>query len=372
MNKQLYKQVSKHFQEIDEIPLFGNAPPLNLKEISFNLSKQFGIEDLCVHLKEQKWTTLEKTKTKQIEIPIHLSPIDTPLYWIMTKADRDKFIEQMMFQKTKKAAFSSSALQEGFYQFILLEALSAAQSLEPIKQMSLQLGEKSPLPEEDGIMIAVEITFGNFSTWGKLFIPNIFRETWVQHFAAFPPQYVTNNLSKQIPLELGVKVGEVELPVKEWKKLKPGDFLFPDTFAPEKGTLLLGETPLFHLEAQENTQMKLRSYAFNPEDSMEEDTPQENAPANEKEAPHVETLSHTLETAENEAKSIKEIPLQVSIELARLKITLDELMNLSPGNLLKIPALAEKRVTLVANGQKIGVAEIVELEESLGLKILEI
>lgn len=365
MNKQLYPQISKYFQQVNDIPLFGSAPPLNLKEISRHLSKQFGVEDISIQIKEQKWTQLEKSKTKQIEIPIHLSPIDTPLFWIMTKTDRDTLVSQMMFQKRKKDAFSSSALQEGFYQFLILEGLNAAQSIEPIKQMSLQLGEESSLPEEEGILITLGITFPNFSTWGKLFIPDTFRKLWVQHFAAFPPQYIPNNFSKQLPLELGVKVGEVEMPIKEWKKLKVGDFLFPDALTFDKGTLFLGEMPLFELESQDNTKMKLNSYAFTPEDSMEEDAPIE-------ETQQFETFCHTLETAEHEAKSIKEVPLQVTIELARLKITLDELMKLSPGNLLEIPALAEKRVSLVVNGQKIGVAEIVELEESLGLKILQI
>ena len=90
------------------------------------------------------------------------------------------------------------------------------------------------------------------------------------------------------------------------------------------------------------------------------------------ENPIENTLAHKLESAEQESKAIKDIPLQISVEIARLKITLDQLMKLSPGNLIDHPPLADKRVSLLTNGQKIGIAELVYLGETLGLKILEI
>jgi flagellar motor switch/type III secretory pathway protein FliN len=85
-----------------------------------------------------------------------------------------------------------------------------------------------------------------------------------------------------------------------------------------------------------------------------------------------EPLSHQLELAEQESKAIKDVTMQVSVEIARLKITLDQLMNLSPGNFLELPPYADKKVSLTVNGQKVGVAEILHLGETIGLKILEI
>ena len=365
MNKTFYDLVTKELQELDEIPLFGKAPSINLTDLSALLSKQFGIEDCSIQIKEQGWKEKQIENVKQVEASIHISPFDTPLYWTMLKADRDKLLLQMMFQKQKKGTHLSSPVQEGFYQFILLEALSGAQMLEPIREMTLLLGEKSLPPQEKGIEITLELTLGNFSTWGKLFIPDTFRKAWVQHFAAFPPQYVPSNLSKTLNFKLGIKVGEIELPLNEWKKLKPGDFLFPDTFYPSSGTIVLGKTPLFNIEKKESTQFLLKDFAF-----MEDESIYEEMPTN-KEILEPETVSHKLETSD-EMINLKKVSLNISIELTQLKMSLDELMKLSPGNLIEVPALAEKRVALVANGQKIGVAEIVELEDSLGLKILEI
>jgi flagellar motor switch/type III secretory pathway protein FliN len=53
-------------------------------------------------------------------------------------------------------------------------------------------------------------------------------------------------------------------------------------------------------------------------------------------------------------------------------MTLDQLMNLTPGNTLEIPIHPDQGVSLTVNGQKVGRAELVYLGEQLGLRILEI
>lgn len=362
MKKNSIEHILKHIQRIDAIPLFGNAPHLNFEELSKELCLQFGIEDLTIRLKSQQWKEKEEVERKGIVNPVFISPIDSPVYWVMSKTDRDLITSLLFLGSPKKKGFSSSLLQEGFYRYLLLEALYALQTLEPLKQMSLFLSEEEmQLPKEDALWIDLEIGFGEYSAWGRLVIPDPFRKRWVQHFSAFPPQYSPSSLSRQLPMEIGIKIGSIELLPKEWKKLKPGDFLRPDAIAPnETGILVVDQTPLF-LCSIHQTQIKLLDYAFTTEDTMEiSENPIEN------------TLSHRLESAEKESKAIKDIPLQINVEIARLKIPLDQLMKLSPGNILDLPPLADKRVSLLTNGQKIGVAELIYLGETLGLKILEI
>ncbi len=360
MKKNPIEQISKHIRKIDEIPLFGNAPPLDFEKLSALLSSQFGIEDLSIRLKSQQWK--EKIEKKGIVNPVFISPIDSPVYWVMSKSDREALTTFLLFGSPKKKGFSSPLLQEGFYRYLLLETLYAIQTLEPLKQMSLSLPEEEiDLPKEDALCIDLEIGLGESSAWGKLVIPDSFRTGWIQHFSAFPPQYTATSLSQQLPLEIGIKIGSIQLFSKEWKKLKPGDFLLPDVISSNQtGTLIVDQTPLFLCSIHE-TQIKLLDYAFTTEETMEiSENPIEN------------TLAHKLESAEQESKAIKDIPLQISVEIARLKITLDQLMKLSPGNLIDLPPLADKRVSLLTNGQKIGIAELVYLGETLGLKILEI
>ncbi len=79
-----------------------------------------------------------------------------------------------------------------------------------------------------------------------------------------------------------------------------------------------------------------------------------------------------LPSAEEESVTIKDVPLSVSVELARLKITLDQLMHLNPGNMLTLPVHPDQGVVLTVNGKKVGRAELLYLGESLGIRILEI
>ena len=82
--------------------------------------------------------------------------------------------------------------------------------------------------------------------------------------------------------------------------------------------------------------------------------------------------TENLEVEEGEAIALKELPIYVTVELARLKISLDKLMHLNPGNMLELPIHPNQSVTLTINGQKVGRAELVYLGETLGLRILEL
>ncbi|HEV7737332.1 MAG TPA: FliM/FliN family flagellar motor switch protein, partial [Chlamydiales bacterium] len=68
----------------------------------------------------------------------------------------------------------------------------------------------------------------------------------------------------------------------------------------------------------------------------------------------------------------KELPMNVTVELARLRITLEKLIQLVPGNMIELPIQPDQPVHLTVNGQVIGKAELVQLGETLGIRILEI
>ena len=80
----------------------------------------------------------------------------------------------------------------------------------------------------------------------------------------------------------------------------------------------------------------------------------------------------SVASQEEEVVALKELPLSITVEIARLKMTLDQLMHLTPGNTLDLPIHPDQGVSLTMNGQKIGRAELVYLGEQLGIRILEI
>lgn len=66
-----------------------------------------------------------------------------------------------------------------------------------------------------------------------------------------------------------------------------------------------------------------------------------------------------------------EIPLTISVEVGRLQITIEKLMELQPGNLLELDVHPENGVDLVINGKCVAKGELLQIGEALGVRILD-
>lgn len=68
----------------------------------------------------------------------------------------------------------------------------------------------------------------------------------------------------------------------------------------------------------------------------------------------------------------QEIPLSVVVEVGRLQMTVQSLLEMKPGNLLELNIHPESGVDLVVNGSRIGKGELLQIGEVLGVRVLEI
>ena len=75
---------------------------------------------------------------------------------------------------------------------------------------------------------------------------------------------------------------------------------------------------------------------------------------------------------ELKAVSPEEIPLNVIVEVGRVKMPIKSLMELKPGNLLELNVHPENGVDLVVNGSRVGKGELIQIGETLGIRILEL
>jgi type III secretion system YscQ/HrcQ family protein len=272
----------------------------------------------------------------------------------------------MAWMLGKRLGFSTSALKDGYYRFLWLEALAASQSIEPLQGMTPQLGlSDGQIEEHEAYCIDLAIHYGSDqSCWGRLIVPATFRKEWITHFGAKTTDYFPSPLSKNLDLTLGIKTGSMTLYRSEWSALKAGDVVILDRNSYDarqsKGfaTIMLGPTPLFQAKIHHH-RIELIDFATINEASMPE----------QKTAPH---HPMHLEQANETPIPIKDIPIQVSVELARLKLTLDQLMNLSPGNMIELPIHPEQSVSLTVGGQKVGKAELIHIGETLGIRLIEL
>lgn len=369
------RKISSHLQEHDKIPLFGNAPPFDWARFSALAAAKFGVPQLYFRKSSQQWLSAEELQEGMgdnvLVLPLKIGALSGTAFWMMSKETIAKIASWMMHGQTKARPLSSELLAEGFYRYLILQVLDAASGLEPLQKVSIQLSESSSMPETDAFCIDVEIDFDKTSCWGRLAITPELQKSWAEHFSQPPSDYIPTKISQITELCAGLKVGGVLLENAEWKKLKKGDFVLLDqgSYNPRKQTgaayLMLGRTPLFQVKIKQN-KIQLIDYAFMYEEEMEKHKghePQDNdfsGPAEQ------------FPPAEEEAVTLKEMPVYLTVEIARLKITLEKLIQLVPGNLIELPIHPDQGVQLTVNGQLVGRAQLVHLGESLGIRILEV
>lgn len=362
------RRIASELPELQTIPLFGNSPPFDWARFSSALSSRFGLPKIAIRPRDQNFrekSEISKGLGEALRVlPIALAPLGT-IYWMISEEDLLKITTWMMKPIGKTQPSLSEIFQEGFYRFIVMEALDCIQEMEPFTDLTLQLSSEEPPSFKKAFCIDVEIDLDQKSCWGRLVIESEFRASWVQHFSHFVTEYFPAQIARQTQLNIGIKTGSVLLHKDEWETIEPGDFIPLDRggYDAHKGTgvclLMLQGTPLFNARIKQN-KVELIDYAFYYEENMDQ--------KGEKLAENVEKLP----PSEGEAVALKELPLYVTVEIARLKITLDQLMHLTPGNMLELPIHPDQGVFLTINGQKVGRAELVYLGEQLGIRILEI
>lgn len=356
------RKLSAHLKEYDQIPLYGYAPSFNWDRFSSLVASQFGAPTLVLRAEEQSWRTSEQLKEglgdDVLTCPLKVSPLDGSAFWMMSQESVAKFTSWMLNGSAKTKPLSSELLAEGFYRFLLLETLDAVATMEPFQDLGLALSETSSMPDTDALCIDVAIEFDHRTCWGRLVIDPDLRRSWAAHFSKTSSKYIPSRLASSAELPLGIKVGSVLLQQKEWKSLKKGDFVLLDrgSYDVRKATgaafLTLGPNPLFQLKIKQN-KIELLDYALIYEEDMEK------------------KHGAAEPEAEGEIVAIKETPVYVTVELARLKVTLEKLMQFAPGNLIDLPIHPDQGVHLTVNGQLVGRAELVHLGDSLGIRILE-
>jgi flagellar motor switch protein FliN/FliY len=67
-----------------------------------------------------------------------------------------------------------------------------------------------------------------------------------------------------------------------------------------------------------------------------------------------------------------DIPLQVSIEVGRLKLTVQDFLRLSPGSVLEIKKIAGEPFEVAINGRLVARGEVVMVEKSSGVRVVDV
>jgi flagellar motor switch protein FliN/FliY len=74
----------------------------------------------------------------------------------------------------------------------------------------------------------------------------------------------------------------------------------------------------------------------------------------------------------NSINIIKDVPLEITVELGRTRKRISEILDFAPGSIIELDKLVGEALDILANGKKIATGEVVVVDENYGIKITDI
>lgn len=412
----------------DTIPLIGSSPPFPWQSYASKLSEVLSLKDLNIHpLKSFEWHTpdeLLKGFSEPIITTITLVPSLAPINWVMSSTDLQTLMTLVLGLDSENAKGVDQDFLQGFYRFLILEALNPLSQIEFDKTLSPQIQEKPNLPKEDALCLDVSIAIKQKTFWGRLILSNEFRQGWKERYTPRSLE-VPKPILEHLNVTLSCEVGRCSLKLSEWAKVNLGDFVVLDTCSLKPNgegrfVLTLNGAPIFRAKVKDGNIKILEHPLYHEEGSNMPDTTHPNEDEEEEsdfaddeledevseeyeneededfeeeeeleEAPHeppkvaAEAPKAAPPSAEpkmptqaplGEKKPIspEDIPLSIVVEMGRIQMSLQKVMELQPGNLLELNVKPENGVDLVINGKRIAKGELLLVGEALGVRILDI
>jgi flagellar motor switch protein FliN/FliY len=299
-----------------------------------------------------------------------------------------------LLSTSSSRGFSDTRFQEGFYKYVLLHALESFEKLSLYPDFHPRLVEED-VYTESFYVIPVSIKVQGASVFGKLAISAQLQEGIKSHYADKALSFETHPLARDLDVMLRLQIASTNLSVKAWKNIQPGDCILLDhcSYDPvaHKGSvsILINDTPLLRAKLKKSS-LKILDYAFyyeeektmtnddfNPEeekipdDFSEEETFSDSEEEMQEEA-HLWSEKGANNSSTEKFISTEEIPLTLVVEVDRIRMSLDKLLQLSPGNILELAVRPEQGVHITVGGKRVAKAELVKIGDTLGIKILQI
>ena len=369
-----------------------------------------------------------------LALTISLAPEGGLAYWVMAKQDVVGLLPLLLTQQQDLSEEMDPDFLAGFYRFLAVETLYFLPQIGFDKTLSTQLLDSQELPKGTFFCQDISITLHERTLWGRLILSKEVQRQWKAKYAKATLDIpLSAKIDFHIDLEIGrlgihysqwktVKAGDFLLFDK-------------CSLRPDGEGLVLLKThgmPLFKGELQQGNIKILENASYSEaEDTMTDDDQQENAqvlPEKEsafdeesefEEEEHIEEEEHAeeehaeeeneiweeetqqekwppppekrtdkpappskaaeesssiqKEKLEHEEKvvSIAEVPFYITVEVGRVRMSLQKLTSLQPGNVLELNVRPENGVDLMVNGKRIGKGELLLIGETLGVRILD-
>lgn len=458
------KHIPSALLQKDSSPLIGFPPHFPWEQFSTKMAEIFQMAGLTIKPADAvQWRAdnelLSGLGDRPLAMQISVAPTGGTLYLIMAEHDIASLMAILLTKQDQPLEVVDPDFMQGFYQFIVLEAINTISQLEFDKSLSAQILQNKELPNEASLCLDIAIQVGEKIQWGRVVLSAELQQGWKERYAQ---RTMASTLSHSMDLTIHLEAGRTSLSYSAWSKVVPGDFIMLDSCSLKSNgegrvVLTIEGTPLFRgeikggniniLEYPLYDEVDMATNDKSPDDASEDkeneasafedefdedknaeghesEIESENNHVNEdeeevnveedeqdlgefsedqegesqekwppppesraelkkkaaqkegKEAEPSEISQKVMieeeAPAEKEEFSIGKIPMSVVVEVGRVKMTIQKLMELQPGNLLELNVRPENGVDLVVNGKRIAKGELLLIGDALGVRVLDI
>lgn len=411
------RQEIRELQSLNHIPLWGVPPALPLTKIAEQLGKAFQLQNVGISTEPMQWmpatALVEGLGQDPFVVRLALSPLNGNGYLLIPQSAL-----QLLIHLSIQTPPLSGTLLEEFVQFVALEAALAFNQAKWDAGLALQIVDFPALQPENCLGADCTLSIGEQKIPFRILIDTrlnqSIREKYTPKTLAYPP-----GIAETVTLDLHLIAGKVQLSKANWIEVAPGDCLILDSCSlrpdEDKGRVILTvlDVPLFRGKLKDGT-IKILEYpllqeASTPmanegnendfeasseegeeeleeqeteEEEEEEEETDEKDEDTEADIPIPEKLIPEKPIPEKPTKmpetkkttpftSPEEIPLTISIEVGRVRLPVQTILQLQPGNTINLDVHPEDGVDLMVNGKCIAKGELIKLGELLAVRILD-
>ncbi|SDN38045.1 flagellar motor switch protein FliN [Vreelandella arcis] len=162
---------------------------------------------------------------------------------------------------------------------------------------------------------------------------------------------------------------------------KPDENISDDDWASAMSEQEEEESTAASSEAADGEEEDPWAAAMAEQQAVEEETPEEDKQADDPPASEAKAASDDVfrpltqdsgATSSRDLEMIMDIPVKLTVELGRTKLTIKQLLELAQGSVIELEGLAGEPMDILINGYLIAQGEVVVIEDKYGIRITEI
>lgn len=413
------KQIPEPLADLDKLGLINAVPEFPWGPFTAELKTLFQFKELSFTSSLPEWRSPDSILTglegELISQHFAISPLEGSGYWVMPKDDVATLISLLFRRDLNYVAIMDQGVRSAFQDFLFLEVMRVIEKIKYASPLFPKMIADGQFPNDPSFCIDITFTLDDHLMKGRLVIPQGLYQSINTHYLSAP--HLKNAIADQLEVFVSLEGGQTTSTKTEWEKIAKGDFLFLDTCSVDpdlskgkvlltvqgvalyrgmikKGNLKILENPLYFeagnsMHEDDESEYEESQYddesLFDEDSDYEEESEYEEDYEEEVSDEEHEELEEERDEVEEEPEATQhvpapaekiveasDIPFVINVELTRIRMTVRQLSELTPGNLLELNVKPEDGVNLVVNGKKIAHGELIKVGDVLGVRILEI